>query len=172
MVVAAAGDYAGGAVGNMVGGTALTRVRSTGTVTLSAGSKAGGLVGRVNNGTITDSYATGAVAGVQAGALIGAGTQVTVQRTFASGAVTGSGAKGAFIGDDAGSLTLSNSFATQSNVALPLSGNNTTFTGVTRLTTAQQTTTSVFQGAGWNFTNLWIMGSAAPELRTMIGYIL
>lgn len=172
MVVTSAGDYAGGAVGNMVGGAALLRVRSTGTVTLSAGSKAGGLVGRVDNGSITDSNSSGAVAGVGAGALIGSAAQVTVQRTYASGAVTGTGAKGAFIGDDGGSLAISNSFATQNNAALSLSGNGTTVTGVTRLTTAEQTTTSVFQGAGWDFTNVWIMGTAAPDLRTMIGYIL
>jgi hypothetical protein len=97
---------------------------------------------------------------------------VTVQRTYASGAVTGSGANGAFIGDDGGSVAVSNSFATENNSALSLSGNGTTVTGVTRLTTAQQTTTSVFQGAGWDFTNVWIMGTAAPDLRTMIGFIL
>lgn len=170
--VSASSGYVGGAVGQMDNASSLLRVKSAGAVTLTSGSHVGGLVGSVNNGTLTDSAASGTVSGPNAGALMGWAAQTSVLRAYASGTVSGSGSKGAFLGDDGGVVNLSNCFATQNNVALSLSGDGSTLTGVTRLSTSDLTTQSVFQSAGWDFTNVWVMGTAGPDLRTVIGFIL
>jgi len=128
-------------------------------VTGSGGSRdqIGGLVGNLNQGTVENCYARGSVTGNnRVGGLVG---QVDgsgkVINSFSAGAVTGDGGQtGGLIGRRAPAGTITSSFwDTQT------SGMSSSEGGLGR-TTAQMTDQTLFQNAGWDFTNTWTIDPA------------
>jgi hypothetical protein len=158
------GTNAGGLLGSLFGAGIYTSF-ATGTV---SGNGAGGLVGSALSSSIDDSFARGAVSGSgNRGGLIGFADSVTVSRAYSTGTVTsGAGSRGAFLGF-APTMPFQLVFTScltniDSNPTLAPVGNTTVgnLSAVTNTALNQQATY-----VGWDFTAVWILGSAGAELR-------
>jgi len=102
----------------------------------------GGLVGSNNSGSISNCYATGAVAGGNAGGLVGVNAG-TVTNCYSTGTVTGDSTGGLV---QANTGTVSNSFwDTQTS-------DETSSAGGDGKTTAEMKTLTTFTNAGWSIT--------------------
>jgi hypothetical protein len=150
---------------------------ATGSVTGTGGINSyriGGLIGDVDKAFIFDSYAIGDVSGdARIGGLIGDNWYGLIANVFAKGTVTGTGNDiGALIGesDIAEDYSLTGSFWNSETNGGPAIGDENGFIAITGLTEEQFTETALFTGMGWDFTNVWVMGSEYPELRDTITY--
>jgi len=139
-VTGGVGWRAGGLIGASKGGAKWAF--ATGTVIAGDNGIAGGLIGESLGGNITDTYATGFTEGgvnSMVGGLIGH-NQGPVATSYSSGAVaSGSGnAVGGLIGNDTGASDLTNTYwdTTTSGQSHGV-GNDTSYPGVTGLTTEQ-----------------------------------
>jgi len=163
------------AVGGLVGANsgAVTACYTTCTVTVSAAySFAGGLVGGNNDyGTVTNCFATGAVAAgsgyyTSVGGLAGVNSG-TVTNCYAAGPVTGGEYGGGLAG--AGMYASVVGTVTASFWDGQTSGQATSAGGGTKLSTAQMKTQSVFTEAGWDFVNVWAMKPGGYPYLIVLG---
>jgi large exoprotein involved in heme utilization and adhesion len=126
-------QYVGGLVGHIVGTSALIiNSYATGAVNvIGYGQQVGGLLGYNDGGTVSNSYATGAVAGnTYVGGLIGQILGRTdnfgnVNNSYATGSVTGSQRVGGLVGGSYGYLNTNNS----ANISNSYSTGSVTLTG-------------------------------------------
>jgi uncharacterized repeat protein (TIGR02543 family) len=183
--ISASSGWAGAVAGrtdSIGGGTTITNVYATGTVTggqqlgglvglgqaltldqsfadvsvFSTVDTAGGLVGRLSSGTITNSYALGSVDGVNSvGGLVGV-LAGTATNTYAAGPVTGSLDVGGLVGLHSG--TVNDSYYDEQTTG------QTTGTGL-GYTTAQMMIGSNFPA--WDFVGIFdiVDGASYPFLR-------
>jgi hypothetical protein len=150
---------------------------ATGSVTGTGGinsHRIGGLIGDVEKALIFDSYATGDVSGdSRIGGLIGDNWYGIIANVFSKGVVTGTGNDiGALIGesDIAEDYSLTGSFWNSETNGGPAIGDENGFIAISGLTTEQFTEAATFTEMGWDFNNVWVMGSEHPELRDTITY--
>lgn len=102
--------YVGGLVGYSNYGSVVAQSYATGAVTAS-GNYAGGLVGYQNATTVSDSYASGPVAGVYfVGGLAGSQKDGSISTSYATGAVSGQMYLGGLVGFVYGAGTASDSY--------------------------------------------------------------
>lgn len=160
------GSNVGGLVGQVTNGT-LQGSSSTASVT--GLSNVGGLAGTVQNGTLTDAYATGSVTGTIsnssafAGGLVGnVFDTATLTNTYASGRVQGYTATGGLIGGTfLSTITFANSYWDVNST-----GQNSSASGGTAITSANARNQATY--AGFDFANTWVMfeGDTRPMLRS------
>ncbi|MGY6560559.1 MAG: GLUG motif-containing protein, partial [Luteibaculaceae bacterium] len=112
----------------------------------------GGLLG-LNSSAVTNSYAVVSVsASSGVGGLIGVHNLATIQNTYAAGSVTGSSSLGGLIGSNISGTINTSFWNTQT------SGQTVSAGGEGR-TTVQFQNQNTFSGSGWNFPDIWRMGS-------------
>jgi hypothetical protein len=151
----------GGLVGYLTGGS-IERSSSSVAVTMS-GYIAGGLVAQVDsNATISNSYATGAVAAIGGiGGLAGnADYVVVITSSYSTGLVGGSVLKGGLVGfSSSGAVTVTDSFWDTDT-----SGQTTSAGGGIGQPTALMKTPSTFLDAGWSTSTWKIVEGEYPTL--------
>jgi hypothetical protein len=143
--------------------------RSYATGDVDSSSHAGGLVGYARAGTIRDSYSLGNVNASSstgnAGGFVGKLNGADIVDCYSFGETdqtTSNTYSGAFLGVlTAG--TIATSYGNRSvNSAFPPVGEGSS-SGATRIYESAFANQTSF--VGWDFTNVWIMGAARPELR-------
>ena len=171
-------NYVGGLVGYMPIGGAITGSYASGDVT-ATGDQVGGLVGYMSTNSasypsVTDSYATGAVAGgIGVGGLVGSLVNGSIANSYSSGAVSGTAGIGGLVGASAPGTTIANSFWNVTTSGL------STSSGGTGMTTAQMQSLANFTSAtadngnvnpSWDFTTVWRIydGHTAPLLKALL----
>jgi len=154
--IQSSGQYVGGLIGQVVGGSGTSAVISncsvTGTVT-GTSTSTGGLIGRLGVGYydvyLYNSYSRATVIGyTNAGGLVGSAERGQIYNSYSTGAVSGLSGVGGLVGVQTSGTATSSYWDTQT------SGRVTSALGTGR-TTAQMQTQSTY--SGWDFTNLWIM---------------
>jgi hypothetical protein len=145
----------GGSVGGLIGdsfNSNITNSYSTGDV-IGTNNYIGGLVGNYSFGNITNSYSTASVSGLTTiGGLVGNYQFGNIINSYSTGSVSGSSNVGGLVGSNfSGSVT--NSFYDSQT-----SGKSDTGKGTPK-TTSEMKTQSTFTNAGWNFVDVWAMGS-------------
>ncbi len=164
--------YIGGFAGGMEVLPTVDQCYSTVSVT-STSVNCGGFAGSVTNATISNSYATGSVTGGTSyrGGFVGNAATSTIDKCYSTGLVSVSSSVGGFIGinDNAGRLTVTNSFWDNQTSGQVSSDGGTGKTTVQMKTTSTFTNTATSAGLteAWDFTTpLWqILGTNYPNLK-------
>ncbi|MGA0565118.1 MBG domain-containing protein [Ancylobacter sp. VNQ12] len=166
--VTAAGQYAGGLVGDMSGAATITRSYATGNVTSTSlvGGYVGGLVGNAGTSTtISQSYATGTVTGADGpiGGFVGF-NDGAITDSYATGRVNGAGVTyvGGFVGLNFTNGTITNAYST---------GYVTGASGVGGFAGVNSGPFSAFTNVYWNTQTSGLSvgvggGSGSPTART------
>ena len=153
VTVSGSSYYVGGLVGFNDSNGQIEQSAARGAVSGSS-DDVGGLVG-YNNGSISNAYSTGNVNGRDyVGGLVGRNNGGSINRTYTISKVTGTGSD---VGGLTGSGSASNSYWTREKSIIPTSA------GGTHVTLPDMKLQSTY--SGWDFSNIWKMGTEFPELR-------
>jgi len=177
---------AGGLIGHAAN-LIIARSSATGSVTSPNGTSIGGFIGIFNSSSITDSYSTGDVFAYSSGGGFIGSTLVsaTVTRSYSTGNVRFIAAtyrSAAFVGWQSGIATYTTSAVlSASNPSLPIVGNVTNSSGVSRFATSLFQSSTAFSELDWNFTDVWIIAPMGPSFvderllkaksNALVGYV-
>lgn len=158
--------YIGGLLGNNLAGRIIT---SYAIGRVGGESYVGGLVGTNSSGQISDSYATGIVTGTEyIGGLVGNSSGSTffgfsvITTSYATGPVQGDTLVGGLVGEQF-SGTVTGAYWDQETSQISSSR------GGTGLNTMEFSDETAFTDAGWDFGDIWVMGTAPDgEMRPIL----
>lgn len=184
LLVSSVSSYLGGLIGSSSGD--VSNSYATGTVFSSnihgASFYLGGLIGN-SSGNVSNSYATGRVqssngyfaSGSYVGGLIGSSSgNVSNSYSIGSVFVQKNATNGLFIGSQASTGTITNSFVLEPSITYNLDnvGSNVAQTGITVKTQTQMQNINTYANAGWNISIDTNLGSSSyPILRNGQWYI-